>query len=54
MEYHAKILRPEQIENEKYDPKPDRLLREPEEIIAEIAALDAESAEILKGIRGML
>ncbi len=29
-------------------------LREPEEIIAEIAALDAESAEILEKIRGML
>ena len=28
-------------------------LREPEEIIAEIVALDAESADILKGIRGM-
>jgi type I restriction enzyme M protein len=29
-------------------------LREPEEIIVEMAALDAESAEILEGIRGML
>ena len=29
-------------------------LREPEEIIEEMAALDAESAEILDGIRGML
>ncbi|MBO9507581.1 N-6 DNA methylase [Thalassospira sp. A3_1] len=29
-------------------------LRDPEEILAEIAALDAESAEILNGIRGML
>ncbi|MCP5316228.1 MAG: N-6 DNA methylase [Chromatiaceae bacterium] len=29
-------------------------LREPEEIIAEMVALDAESAEILEGIRGML
>lgn len=29
-------------------------LREPEDIIAEILALDAESAEILEGIRGML
>jgi len=29
-------------------------LREPNDIIAEIAALDAESAEILEGIRGML
>lgn len=29
-------------------------LREPEEIIAEIVALDAESAEILQSIRGML
>lgn len=29
-------------------------LRDPEEILAEIAALDAESAEILDGIRGML
>ena len=28
--------------------------RAPEEILAEIAALDAESAEILKSIRGML
>ena len=28
--------------------------RAPEEIIAEIAALDAESAKILKSIRGML
>ncbi len=32
----------------------DAPLRAPEEIIAEIAALDAESAEILEGIRGML
>lgn len=29
-------------------------LRDPEEILAEITALDAESAEILDGIRGML
>ena len=29
-------------------------LREPQEIIAEIIALDAESAEILEGIRRML
>jgi len=29
-------------------------LREPEEIIAEIVGLDVESAEILKGVRGML
>jgi type I restriction enzyme M protein len=29
-------------------------LREPEEIMAEMVALDAESAEILEGIRGML
>ncbi len=29
-------------------------LREPEDIIAEIVALDAESAEILEGIRGIL
>ena len=29
-------------------------LREPEEIIAEMVALDAESSEILEGIRGML
>jgi type I restriction enzyme M protein len=29
-------------------------LREPEEIIAEMAALDAESAEILEGIRRIL
>ena len=29
-------------------------LRDPEEIIADIAALDAESAKILAGIRGML
>ena len=29
-------------------------LRDPEDILAEIAALDAESAEILDGIRGML
>jgi type I restriction enzyme M protein len=29
-------------------------LREPDDIIAEIIALDAESAEILEGIRGML
>lgn len=29
-------------------------LREPEEIIAEILALDAESADILEDIRGML
>ena len=30
------------------------LLGNPDEIIAEIAALDAESAKILEGIRGML
>jgi type I restriction enzyme M protein len=29
-------------------------LREPQEILDEIAALDAESAEILAGIGGML
>ncbi|WP_310833942.1 hypothetical protein [Aetokthonos hydrillicola] len=29
-------------------------LRQPQEILDEIAALDAESAEILAGIRGML
>ena len=29
-------------------------LREPEEIIAEMVVLDAESAEVLEGIRGML
>ena len=29
-------------------------LRDPQDIIAEMAALDAESAEILEGIRGML
>lgn len=29
-------------------------LREPEEILEEIAALDAESAKVLEGIRGML
>lgn len=29
-------------------------LREPQEILDEIAALDSESAEILAGIRGML
>jgi len=29
-------------------------LREPQEILAEIAALDAESAKVLDGIRGML
>ena len=29
-------------------------LREPEDIIAEIAALDAESSEILESIEGML
>ena len=29
-------------------------LREPEEIIAEMVVLDAESADILEGIRGML
>ena len=29
-------------------------LREPKEIIAEIVALDVESAKILKGIRGIL
>jgi len=28
--------------------------RSPEEILDEIAALDAESAEILQGIRGLL
>ena len=32
----------------------DAPLRDPDEIIAEIAALDTESAEILAGIRGML
>ena len=30
------------------------LLREPGEILAEISALDAESAEILEAIGGML
>ena len=30
------------------------IYREPEDIIAEMIALDAESAEILQGIRGML
>ena len=29
-------------------------LREPQEILAEIAALDAESADVLDGIRGIL
>ena len=29
-------------------------LRDPQDIIAEMAALDAESAEILEGIRGLL
>ena len=29
-------------------------LRDPQEILAEIAALDAESAEILETVRGML
>ena len=29
-------------------------LRDPEEILAEIATLDAESNEILNGIRGMI
>ena len=29
-------------------------LRDPQDIIAEIAALDAESAGILEGIRGLL
>ena len=29
-------------------------LREPEEILEEIATLDAESAKVLEGIRGML
>ncbi len=32
----------------------EQSLREPEEIIAEIVALDAETADIIKGIRGML
>jgi hypothetical protein len=32
----------------------DVALRDPQDIIAEMAALDAESAEILEGIRGML
>jgi len=32
----------------------ESLLREPQEILDEIAALDAESAEILAGIGGML
>jgi type I restriction enzyme M protein len=32
----------------------DAALRDPQDIIAEMAALDAESAEILEGIRGML
>jgi type I restriction enzyme M protein len=30
------------------------MLREPQEILDEIAALDEESADILAGIRGML
>jgi type I restriction enzyme M protein len=32
----------------------EQTLRDPQEILAEIAALDAETAEILDGIRGML
>jgi type I restriction enzyme M protein len=32
----------------------DDALRDPQDIIAEMVALDAESAEILEGIRGML
>jgi type I restriction enzyme M protein len=32
----------------------DAALRDPQDIIAEMAALDAESAEILEGIRGIL
>ena len=32
----------------------DAPLRDPEEILAEIAALDAESADILATIRGIL
>jgi type I restriction enzyme M protein len=32
----------------------DDALRDPQDIIAEIVALDAESAEILTGIRGLL
>lgn len=32
----------------------EAVLRDPQEIIEEMAALDAESAEILEGIRGLL
>lgn len=32
----------------------DAPLREPQEILKEIAALDAESADVLEGIRGVL
>ena len=32
----------------------DVALRDPKDIIAEIAALDAESADILESIRGLL
>jgi hypothetical protein len=32
----------------------EQTLRDPQEILAEIAALDAETAKLLDGIRGML
>ena len=34
--------------------KSETELRDPKDILAEIAALDAQSAELLKSIRGML
>jgi type I restriction enzyme M protein len=34
--------------------KAEATLRDPQEIIAEMIALDAETADILEGIRGML
>ena len=60
--------RPEELDGQRGRHRPDDLrpvgenpndadedaLRSPEEIIDEIAALDAESAEVLEDIRGML
>ena len=55
------IVEAEEIDRESWDlsvknpnREEDAPLRDPEDIIAEIVALDAESVKILKGIQGML
>ena len=55
------LLKIDDVDAETYDlsvknpnKEEEAPLREPEQILAEIAALDAQSAKILNGIRGML